>query len=54
MYSSKDRYLYVGNNSIVVPGLYNVGNRLGENRELLATDGINATGIQLVSLLILP
>lgn len=30
VYSYKYRYLYVGNNSIVIPELYNVNNRLGE------------------------
>ncbi len=30
MYENKYRYVYVGNNSIVIPELYNVGNRLGE------------------------
>ncbi len=30
MYKNQYRYLYVGNNSIVIPGLYNVANRLGE------------------------
>ncbi len=30
MYMNKYRYLYVGNNSIVIPFLYNVSNRLGE------------------------
>jgi TonB-linked SusC/RagA family outer membrane protein len=30
IYSYKYRYLYVGNNSIVIPELYNVTNRLGE------------------------
>ena len=29
-YMNKYRYLYVANNSIVIPGLYNVSNRLGE------------------------
>jgi TonB-linked SusC/RagA family outer membrane protein len=30
VYTNKYRYLYVGNNSIVIPLLYNVTNRLGE------------------------
>ncbi|HBE43345.1 MAG TPA: SusC/RagA family TonB-linked outer membrane protein [Bacteroidales bacterium] len=30
VYSNKYRYVYVGNNSIVIPFLYNVSNRLGE------------------------
>ena len=30
MYENKYRYLYVGNNSIVIPELYNVANRLGQ------------------------
>ncbi|MCJ7449828.1 MAG: SusC/RagA family TonB-linked outer membrane protein [Bacteroidales bacterium] len=30
LYTNKYRYLYVGNNSIVIPFLYNVSNRLGE------------------------
>ena len=30
MYQNKYRYVYVGNNSMVIPGLYNVANRLGE------------------------
>ncbi len=40
-YSLKDRYIYVGNNSIVIPGLYNVGNRLGE---LGSNGGTNSGG----------
>jgi TonB-linked SusC/RagA family outer membrane protein len=40
-YSLKDRYIYVGNNSIVIPGLYNVGNRLGE---LGSNGGSNSLG----------
>jgi TonB-linked SusC/RagA family outer membrane protein len=38
MYSNQNRYLYVGNSSMVIPELYNVANRLGE----IGTDG---TGI---------
>ncbi len=30
VYNNKYRYVYVGNNSIVIPDLYNVANRLGE------------------------
>jgi TonB-linked SusC/RagA family outer membrane protein len=30
IYSNQYRYLYVGNNSIVIPYLYNISNRLGE------------------------
>src|SRR5664280_1805088 len=39
MYSNKYAYTYVGNNSIVIPGLYNVSNRTGE---LGADDAQNA------------
>ena len=30
MYSNKYRYVEVANNSIVIPGVYNISNRLGE------------------------
>jgi TonB-linked SusC/RagA family outer membrane protein len=41
MYSNKYRYVYVGNNSIVIPFLYNVSNRLGELGA--DVDGVNET-----------
>ena len=42
MYSNKYRYNYVGNSSLVIPELYNVGNRLGE----IGSDaGQSASGI---------
>ncbi len=42
MYENKYSYIYVGNNSLVIPDLYNVGNRLGE---IGADAGLSASQI---------
>jgi TonB-linked SusC/RagA family outer membrane protein len=50
MYENKYRYVYVGNSSMVIPGLYNVSNRTGEIGSDAAENAAAMSGMNEVQL----